>query len=73
MLLTYFLNDSEIVPVAPIITGITVVFIFHMLMIIIILNIIINHCRDLAKEGVISVFQCLICRQFLYTSLNPSE
>jgi hypothetical protein len=25
MLLTYFLNDSEIVPVAPIITGITVV------------------------------------------------
>ena len=26
MLLTYFLNDSEIVPVAPIITGITFVF-----------------------------------------------
>ena len=30
MLLTYFLNDSEIVPVAPIITGITFVFTFHM-------------------------------------------
>ena len=29
MLLTYFLNDSEIVPVAPIITGITFVFTFH--------------------------------------------
>ena len=30
MLLTYFLNDSEIVPVTPIITGITFVFTFHM-------------------------------------------
>jgi hypothetical protein len=30
MLLTYFLNDSEMVPVAPIITGITFVFTFHM-------------------------------------------
>jgi hypothetical protein len=30
MLLTYFLNDFEIVPVAPIITGITFVIIFHM-------------------------------------------
>ena len=30
MLLTYFLNDCEIVPVAPIITGITFVFTFHM-------------------------------------------
>ena len=30
MLLTYFLNDIEIVPVAPIITGITFVFKFHM-------------------------------------------
>jgi hypothetical protein len=29
MLLTYFLNDFEIVPVAPIITGITLVFTFH--------------------------------------------
>ena len=28
--LTYFLNDLEMVPVAPIITGITLVFTFHM-------------------------------------------
>jgi hypothetical protein len=30
MLFRYFLNDFETVPVAPIITGITFVFIFHM-------------------------------------------
>ena len=30
MLLTYFLNDFEIVPIAPIITGFTFVFTFHM-------------------------------------------
>ena len=30
MLLTYLLNDSETRPVAPIITGITFVFTFHM-------------------------------------------
>jgi len=30
MLLTYFLNDFEIVPVAPISTGTIFVFIFHM-------------------------------------------
>jgi hypothetical protein len=30
MLLTYFLNYFEMVPVAPIITGITFVFTFHM-------------------------------------------
>jgi hypothetical protein len=30
MMLTYFLNDFEMVPVAPIITGITLVFTFHM-------------------------------------------
>ena len=36
-LLTYFLNDFEIVPVAPIITGITFVFTFHMPFIIIII------------------------------------
>ena len=48
MLLTYFLNDFEIVPVAPIITGITFVFTFHMryisivIIIIIIITIITN-------------------------------
>jgi len=30
VLLTYFINDFEIVPVAPVITGITFVFTFHM-------------------------------------------
>jgi hypothetical protein len=30
MLLTYFLNHFEIVPVAPVITGITLVITFHM-------------------------------------------
>src|SRR5215469_11657725 len=30
MLLTYFLNDFEMVPVAPITTGITIAFTFHM-------------------------------------------
>ena len=30
MLVTHFLNDFEIVPVAPVITGITFVFTFHM-------------------------------------------
>ena len=30
MLLTFFLNDFEMVPVAPIITGIILVFTFHM-------------------------------------------
>jgi hypothetical protein len=37
MLLTYFLNDFEIVPIAPIITGNTFVFIFHVRCIIIII------------------------------------
>jgi hypothetical protein len=30
MVLTYFLNDFEMVPVVPIITGITLVFTIHM-------------------------------------------
>ena len=38
MLLTYFLNDFEIVPVAPIITGITFGFTFHIYIIIIIVS-----------------------------------
>jgi len=37
MLLTYFLNDFEIVPVAPIITDITFVFTFNIIIIIIII------------------------------------
>jgi len=38
MLPTYFLNDFEIVPVAPIITGITFVFTFHMRSIYIVMS-----------------------------------
>ena len=56
MLLTYFLNVFEIVPVAPIITGITFVFTFHMrcisldlLIIIIIITIIINEALLLTQ------------------------
>ena len=50
MLLTYFLNVFEIVPVAPIITGIAFVFTFHMrcisiVIIIIIIIIIIIDCN----------------------------
>jgi hypothetical protein len=37
MLLTYFLNDFEIVPVAPVITGITLVLTFHMRCILLLL------------------------------------
>jgi hypothetical protein len=46
MVLTYFLNDFEMVPVAQIITGITLVFTFHIscvyIIIVIIIIIIIN-------------------------------
>ena len=57
MLLTYFLHDFEIVPVAHIITGITFVFTFHMrcisivrslfiiIIVIIIIIIIITECH----------------------------
>ena len=37
MSLTYFLNDLEMVPVAPIITGITPVFTFHLLLLLLLL------------------------------------
>ena len=37
MLLTYFRNDFEMVPVAPIITGITFVFIIIIIIIIVII------------------------------------
>ena len=37
MSLTYFLNDLEMVPVAPIITGITLVFTFHLLLLLLLL------------------------------------
>ena len=45
MLLTYFLNDFEIVPVAPIITGITFVVTFYMSCISIVRSFIFESCR----------------------------
>jgi hypothetical protein len=41
MLLTYFLNDFDMIPFAPIFTGITLVFTFQIIINIIIITIII--------------------------------
>jgi hypothetical protein len=46
-LFTYFLDDFEVVPVAPIITGITFVFTFHM------------HCISIVKFYILEFFQFL--------------
>ena len=45
MSLTYFLNDLETVPVAPIITGITLVFTFHMRCISIVSSLYLKYSR----------------------------
>jgi hypothetical protein len=42
MLLRYFLKDFQIVPVAPIITGVTFVFTFRIIIIIIIIIVIVS-------------------------------
>src|SRR5215475_1982996 len=55
MLLTYFLNNFEMVPVAPIITGITFVFTFHML------------CISIVKSLNFRIFSA----SFLITFLSP--
>ena len=55
MLLTYFLNDFEIVPVAPVITGITFVFTFHL------------HCISIVRSLYIRIFSAY----FLITFLSP--
>ena len=55
MLLTYFLNNFEIVPVAPIITGITFVFTFHML------------CISIVR----SLYFIIFSASFLITFLSP--
>ena len=58
MLLTYFLNDVEIVPVAPIITCITFVFTFHMRLLLLLLLLYENWIRmhwvwlTLSKGGI---------------------
>ena len=48
MLLTYFLNDFEVVPVAPIITGITFGFTFHM------------HCISIVRSLYLKCSQLLL-------------
>ena len=55
MLLTYFLNVFEIVPVAPIITGITFVFTFHM------------RCISIVRSSHFKTFPA----SFLITFLSP--
>jgi len=55
MLLTYFLNDFEIVPVTPIITGITFAFTFHM------------HCISIVR----SLYFRILLVSFLITFLSP--
>jgi hypothetical protein len=55
ILLTYFLNDFEIVPVAPIITDITFVFTFHM------------RCISIVRSLYFRIFSAY----FLITFLSP--
>jgi len=55
MLLTYFLNDIEMVPVAPIITGITFVFTFYM------------RCISIVRSLYFRIFSA----SFLITFLSP--
>ena len=55
MLLTYFLNDFEMVPVAPIITGITFVFTFYM------------RCISIVRSLYFRIFSA----SFLITFLSP--
>ena len=55
MLLTYFLNDFEIVPVAPVVTGITFVFTFHM------------RCISIVRSLYFRIFSA----SFLITFLSP--
>jgi hypothetical protein len=55
MLLTCFLNDFEMVPVAPLITGITLVFTFHM------------RCISVVRSLYFRIFSAY----FLITFLSP--
>ena len=51
MFLTYFLNDSEIVPVALIITGITSVFTFNMRCLLLLLLLLLHTAIELSLGG----------------------
>ena len=60
MLLTYFLNDFEIVPLAPIVTGITFVFTFHM------------HCISIVRSLYFRIFSAYFLITFLAFSSSSS-
>jgi hypothetical protein len=55
MLLTCFLNDFEMVPDAPLITGITLVFTFHM------------RCISIVRSSYFKIFSA----SYLITFLSP--
>ena len=57
ILLTYFLNDFEIVPIAPIITGITFVFTFHM------------RCISIVRSLYFRIFSASFLITFLFPEL----
>jgi uncharacterized membrane protein (DUF485 family) len=60
MLLTYFLNDFEIVPVAPVITGITFVFTFHM------------RCIYIVRSSCFRIFSASFLTKFLSLEIATS-
>ena len=60
MSLTYFRNDTEMVPVAPIITGITPVFTFHMC------------CIYIVRSLYFKIFSASFLITFLYPGIATS-
>ena len=60
MLLTYFLNDFEIVPVAPIITGIIFAFTFHM------------RCISIVRSLYFRIFSASFLITFLFPEISTS-
>ena len=60
MLFTYFLYDFEIVPVAPIITGITFVFTFHI------------RCISIARSLYFKIFSALLLLLLLLLLLHKN-
>jgi len=61
MLLMYFLNDFEMVPIAPVITGITLVFTFHMRSISIVRSLYFN----IFSASFLNTFLCIIIVIFI--------
>jgi uncharacterized membrane protein len=61
MLLTYFLYNSETVPVAPIITGIAFVFTFHM------------RCVSVVRSLYFTVFSAVFCKMLSVIHIAPQH